>query len=115
MRISDCSSDVCSSDLLVALAQDGEPQGNPHPYETQRRQSRDDRDHIDAEPPGRAMSRQCHGLFRASEDRGQLFAEQHEDDTVERELDRSEEHPSALQSLMRISYAVFCLKTKINT
>src|SRR3546814_10534817 len=107
------------------------------------------------------MSRQCHGLFRASEDRGQLFAEQHEDDTVERELDgvphritphprdrhrltryfgkahgharahrgkdargvkmlgeevgaerRSEEHTSELQSLMRISYAVFCLKKK---
>src|SRR3546814_8157013 len=29
-------------------------------------------------------------------------------------LDRSEEHTSALQSLMRISYAVFCLKKKIN-
>src|SRR3546814_10531546 len=27
-------------------------------------------------------------------------------------LDRSEEHTSALQSLMRISYAVFCLKKK---
>src|SRR3546814_2452014 len=27
---------------------------------------------------------------------------------------RSEEHTSALQSLMRTSYAVFCLKTKIN-
>src|SRR3546814_7839527 len=27
---------------------------------------------------------------------------------------RSEEHTSELQSLMRISYAVFCLKTKIN-
>src|SRR3546814_1110909 len=27
-------------------------------------------------------------------------------------LDRSEEHTSELQSLMRISYAVFCLKTK---
>src|SRR3546814_1144714 len=26
--------------------------------------------------------------------------------------DRSEEHPSELQSLMRISYAVFCLKQK---
>src|SRR3546814_6336344 len=26
--------------------------------------------------------------------------------------DRSEEHPSELQSLMRISYAVFCLKKK---
>src|SRR3546814_2135277 len=27
---------------------------------------------------------------------------------------RSEEHPSELQSLMRISYAVFCLKKKTN-
>src|SRR3546814_3960439 len=29
--------------------------------------------------------------------------------------DRSEEHPSELQSLMRISSAVFCLKKKTNT
>src|SRR3546814_2566082 len=29
-----------------------------------------------------------------------------------RGVDRSEEHTSELQSLMRISYAVFCLKTK---
>src|SRR3546814_9772758 len=30
-------------------------------------------------------------------------------------LDRSEEHTSELQSLMRISYAAFCLKKKKNT
>src|SRR3546814_7458168 len=30
-------------------------------------------------------------------------------------FDRSEEHTSELQSLMRISYAVFCLKKKITT
>src|SRR3546814_6083842 len=29
-------------------------------------------------------------------------------------LERSEEHTSELQSLMRISYAVFCLKKKIH-
>src|SRR3546814_10898037 len=29
-------------------------------------------------------------------------------------IDRSEEHTSELQSLMRISYAVFCLKKKTN-
>src|SRR3546814_9468326 len=29
-------------------------------------------------------------------------------------VERSEEHTSELQSLMRISYAVFCLKKKIN-
>src|SRR3546814_6045466 len=32
-----------------------------------------------------------------------------------REVDRSEEHTSELQSLMRISYAVFCLKKKKHT
>src|SRR3546814_3192094 len=30
-------------------------------------------------------------------------------------IDRSEEHTSELQSLMRISYAVFCLKKKKKT
>src|SRR3546814_1285737 len=34
---------------------------------------------------------------------------------LDRSLRRSEEHTSELQSLMRISYAVFCLKKKINT
>src|SRR3546814_7385313 len=31
------------------------------------------------------------------------------------QVQRSEEHTSELQSLMRISYAVFCLKKKTNT
>src|SRR3546814_6354661 len=34
---------------------------------------------------------------------------------VRAESDRSEEHTSALQSLMRSSYAVFCLKKKKTT
>src|SRR3546814_4443017 len=33
---------------------------------------------------------------------------------ADRPADRSEEHTSELQSLMRISYAVFCLKKKKN-
>src|SRR3546814_8720287 len=33
-------------------------------------------------------------------------------ENVERYIERSEEHTSELQSLMRISYAVFCLKKK---
>src|SRR3546814_7373855 len=33
----------------------------------------------------------------------------------QREVPRSEEHTSELQSLMRISYAVFCLKKKTKT
>src|SRR3546814_3414453 len=36
------------------------------------------------------------------------------DEIVGRAHPRSEEHTSELQSLMRISYAVFCLKKKIN-
>src|SRR3546814_10631319 len=42
-----------------------------------------------------------------------LHAPERHDITIEREHDlalRSEEHTSELQSLMRISYAVFCLK-----
>src|SRR3546814_8948959 len=34
---------------------------------------------------------------------------------IQRRWCRSEEHTSELQSLMRISYAVFCLKKKTNT
>src|SRR3546814_10830514 len=37
------------------------------------------------------------------------------DDKSEFRVNRSEEHTSELQSLMRISYAVFCLKKKIKT
>src|SRR3546814_8280536 len=37
------------------------------------------------------------------------------DDPVDVRDDRSEEHTSELQSLMRISYAVFCLKKKTQT
>src|SRR3546814_10502657 len=47
------------------------------------------------------------GLGRAINDRLRRAA-------AERPLRRSEEHTSELQSLMRISYAVFCLKTKTN-
>src|SRR3546814_2191482 len=36
-------------------------------------------------------------------------------EAIEKEVKRSEEHTSELQSLMRISYAVFCLKKKKKT
>src|SRR3546814_20468217 len=41
-----------------------------------------------------------------------LLSVDHRHAAVEGELPRSEEHTSELQSLMRISYAVFCLKKK---
>src|SRR3546814_2847317 len=42
-------------------------------------------------------------------------AERRESDRRAAEQQRSEEHTSELQSLMRISYAVFCLKKKKNS
>src|SRR3546814_5303282 len=55
-----------------------------------------------AEPRGSHPSRQsCEASLR-----------RHHPDQVRRVCLRSEEHTSELQSLMRISYAVFCLKTK---
>src|SRR3546814_10536012 len=83
MRISDWSSDVCSSDLRC------------HHW---RRRSREHGE-------GRSR-RQCHH-FRSRRHRPQR-ASGREDGG------RSEEHTSELQSLMRISYAVFCLKKKIH-
>src|SRR3546814_3314500 len=55
------------------------------------------------------------GQFRRSEvaaDGGAVALADHQRG---RHADRSEEHTSELQSLMRISYAVFCLKKKKNT
>src|SRR3546814_7979370 len=48
---------------------------------------------------------------------GQYVIEVEADAVAPRPRERSEEHTSELQSLMRISYAVFCLKkkTKQNT
>src|SRR3546814_9393130 len=50
------------------------------------------------------------GLRLHCEQKGQLAAQ-----AVAHCANRSEEHTSELQSLMRISYAVFCLKKKKNT
>src|SRR3546814_3563771 len=52
-----------------------------------------------------------HNIFRvgaALQDRGFWIL----NDIIWRKANRSEEHTSELQSLMRISYAVFCLKKK---
>src|SRR3546814_2620486 len=53
---------------------------------------------------------------RLSEQLGKKFKPPRTGERIEgviaRRVDRSEEHTSALQSLMRTSYAVFCLKQK---
>src|SRR3546814_3763049 len=48
--------------------------------------------------------------FSSGEDQGMKWATFVNDHSTE--IQRSEEHTSELQSLMRISYAVFCLKTQ---
>src|SRR3546814_7280115 len=103
MRISDWSSDVCSSDL-----REDAPEGRPHPHGAFRREDR----------PVREDDRLVSDLLR----RGGRVLERDSDlpdvrpGTSSRRhrehARRSEEHTSELQSLMRISYAVFCLKKK---
>src|SRR3546814_5199020 len=55
------------------------------------------------------VGRHLHGALETLADPGRRPAQQ-----VDLEAGRSEEHTSELQSLMRISYAVFCLKKKTN-
>src|SRR3546814_6141967 len=106
MRISDWSSDVCSSDLLRRAwhARIQSRAGRP-PRQCDQELSRvtrgrcfaHDDDQLRQGTPGRD------GFGR-----GELGAEPARGDRRH----RSEEHTSELQSLMRISYAVFCLKKK---
>src|SRR3546814_6738972 len=109
MRISDWSSYVCSSDLQLAVGQGvnhhGVDQG------VVRRDGRHER------RPGQGLRAQ--GL-RARRSVGPLnYGEAGRPPQEGRGSQfrhalrvRSEEHTSELQSLMRISYAVFCLKKK---
>src|SRR3546814_6719935 len=109
MRISDWSSDVCSSDLGMAWL-DGlaGPAGSPVRRPAAMQQvGRCDIQKADA---GHVLGKlfPCLKRFRrnrAGKDDGGfgVFC---------RAAQRSEEHTSELQSLMRISYAVFCLKKK---
>src|SRR3546814_7099713 len=71
-----------------------------------------------ADPDGRAMERRKRiGLVAHDAKKAELldWVAQHRDRLAVHDLcatGRSEEHTSELQSLMRISYAVFCLKKK---
>src|SRR3546814_2254334 len=113
MRISDWSSDVCSSDLLEIIglrdphAQDVRPRFADH------LQRIDDiaeaLGHFAALPVEREAVRQHRIIGRAAA-RAAAFEKRGLEPTAM--LVRSEEHTSELQSLMRISYAVFCLQKK---
>src|SRR3546814_9143884 len=96
MRISDWSSDVCSSDL-IPFQTERECDALAH-FASQRIKS--------AHSEFIALPKRRPTTFRPS-----LPC----DWTTRCQSTRSEEHTSELQSLMRISYAVFCLKKKKKT
>src|SRR3546814_8056997 len=99
MRISDWSSDVCSSDLKASRADGCLPHGSSKFLV--RCTSRTDRPgHHRATQWRQGSLRRNIGPLRRLRPRSQKAAL------------RSEEHTSELQSLMRISYAVFCLNKK---
>src|SRR3546814_8430446 len=95
MRISDWSSDVCSSDLLELRAPDHREKAQPV--------GSGGRPYFPVDLHIGEVVRE--GLLDRGVDGGK----------DQLELGRSEEHTSELQSLMRISYAVFCLKKKKQT
>src|SRR3546814_9055225 len=100
MRISDWSSDVCASDLLQGRVPACHQGRSAAGLESEARS-------LQAQPcRGEAEARDAPILAKMPRcaDRG--------DPRADRWLGRSEEHTSELQSLMRISYAVFCLKKK---
>src|SRR3546814_2244657 len=117
MRISDWSSDVCSSDLIGPVDQHDPGRG-----------LRDGGREVLFAGCSRHRPR-AETLVQRGLDRRQRFGTDDEDrrligaqprllerdQIVARQLGRSEEHTSELQSLMRISYAVFCLKKKNQT
>src|SRR3546814_9057098 len=105
MRISDWSSDVCSSDLQnVHTLSDGCFVEGALLVAEQRLQARQPVFHDFGRDLSRHVGGRSAGTRRVFEGIGLGVVHRPHD------LQRSEEHTSELQSLMRISYAVFCLK-----
>src|SRR3546814_8603306 len=142
MRISDWSSDVCSSDLYR-----GGPDPPPPPpdavysgtydaegrwtgswdgtyeapdgrrYEGRYEGTVEGRPGVDYAPPpyDPYYDRTYRGGYDPRDDADMVRRCGHGNAVGGAVVGRSEEHTSELQSLMRISYAVFCLKKKTNT
>src|SRR3546814_7351793 len=108
MRISDWSSDVCSSDLIRRfLADHLQKQKFDYRQEWRRLLQRISAGDLE-EPLDLRVVKALADLLDSPA--GALWYLE----GSSLALQRSEEHTSELQSLMRISYAVFCLKNKKN-
>src|SRR3546814_10197060 len=109
MRISDWSSDVCSSDLARAQARTGRackgPVEGPRTGSARQPATRSGRRSAARRRAGSACADDIPGVVPTR------FLHRDYRRTIQA-AGRSEEHTSELQSLMRISYAVFCLKKK---
>src|SRR3546814_9994350 len=116
MRISDCSSDVCSSDLpdiAILIPQDGADLTAPEIDYCTRHGASSPQLHSSPASPSEDLRTLCRAL--PVSDRGSSGLSLASGMTSRRRSSiRSEERTSELQSLMRISYAVFCLKKKNN-
>src|SRR3546814_8688591 len=134
MRISDWSSDVCSSDLdgaavgdqPAAVAEQGEIAEQLRQVEDRQgdRQQRRCLEGVGYRPVGEKVALDevnVLGLRLAQRLQAREHQQQqpkqggevrHHAHAEVQPAERSEEHTSELQSLMRISYAVFCLKKK---
>src|SRR3546814_4924082 len=130
MRISDWSSDVCSSDLvgawplqLQADDDDGRAQLGARLAAWQEKAVREAKRHSGWTEPNLAYEAACRSFLERLLSTHDVFVSELAGfvasiaaagavNALSQTVLRSEEHTSELQSLMRSSYAVFCLKKK---
>src|SRR3546814_2547059 len=133
MRISDWSSDVCSSDLAgvghrhgtgVARARTNFTGSGLYPRTFRSEDQAQRQLQARRQEAQRLQFDLCHSVHRRGQtllhgvcqpaERPPTSAAPEDRSDLQLCRQRSEEHTSELQSLMRISYAVFCLKKKKN-
>src|SRR3546814_2254945 len=128
MRISDCSSDLCSSDLHLLGGMDMHRPCRRHGEQRREfvgrngaeRVRRDADIRVARKLPPRPIEQRGEAidaiekapLSGARRRRAEIAVRVEDGEQRQPDPRRSEEHTSELQSLMRISYAVFCLKKK---
>src|SRR3546814_3900140 len=123
MRISDWSSDVCSSDLSILMApvscsmapsrsEDVNQETTARLYHV-REVIDGDTFYLEDGEKVRLIGIDAPETPHSYKQRNFYYGVEARE-YLKKRIERSEEHTSELQSLMRISYAVFCLKKKLN-
>src|SRR3546814_1229847 len=109
MRISDWSSDVCSSDLKIGTIRDLIAYRRRNDHLVQKRSEVQFTSRWGGDWTAMAFFNKATGTEQIALQKGRISLDT---PTLVRMHQRSEEHTSELQSLMRISSAVFCSKKK---